>query len=990
MTGARLPEGGRLDRAQPLSFTFDGKPYQGFVGDTLASALLANGVRLIGRSFKYHRPRGLLTAGAEEPNGLVELRTGARREPNTRATTIELFEGLEARSQNRWPSLKLDALAINSLFGPLFVAGFYYKTFMWPAAFWEKLYEPLIRRAAGMGRAAPGPDPDAYDKAHAFCDVLVIGGGPAGLAAAKAAGATGARVILCDDDFAWGGRLLSETLRIDGAPGADWARGVVAELEGMANVRLMPRTQVFGVYDGGVHGAVERVSDHLAQPGPHQPRQRFWKIMARRTVLCAGAVERQLVFGGNDTPGVMSAAAVRTYLNRFAAAPGRVAAVFTTNDDGWRTAADLVRAGLTLAAVIDTRADARPALRDVVAASGARIIMGGVVADAFGGQSLQRIEGLGGNGVPFKLDVDLLAVSGGWNPQVGLTTHHGSKPVFDEALQTFLPGLPPSGMTVAGAAAGRFALADCLADGARAGSVAAGSLGFAGGKITVPEAETETVATSSLWRVAQARTKAFVDQQHDVTDKDIALAAREGYRSVEHLKRYTTLGMATDQGKTSSLNGHALLAELTERSIAATGTTMARPPHLPVAIGVLAGEHRGRRFRPERRIAGHDWAQDQGAVFVDAGQWRRPQWFARPGETDWLQSVSREVLAVRGGVGVCDVSTLGKIDVQGADAAVFLDRVYTNTFTTLPVGKARYGVMLREDGIVLDDGTAARLAEDHFLVSTTTANAARVMQHMEYARQVLCPDLDVQLISVTEQWSQYAIAGPQSRALLERLFGGAVDVSNAALPFMGVKAVMLGPIPCRLFRVSFSGELAYEIAAPARYGEAVFKALMAAGEALDVVAYGTEALAVMRIEKGHVGGNEINGQTTAGDLGLGKMVSTKKDFIGAVLARRPGLADPERPTLVGLRPVDPAHRLRGGAHLLPVGAAATAEHDQGFVTSVAFSPSLSGWIGLALLKRGPQRVGERIRAYDALRGEDIECEVCSPVFVDPKGARLHA
>jgi sarcosine oxidase subunit alpha len=989
MTGARLPNGGLLDRSKPVSFTFDGQTYRGFAGDTLASALLANGVRLVGRSFKYHRPRGILTAGSEEPNALVELRAGARREPNTRATTIELYDGLEARSQNRWPSLKLDAMAVNSLFGPLFVAGFYYKTFMWPAAFWEKLYEPVIRRAAGLGRAAPAPDPDTYEKASAFCDVLVIGGGPAGLAAAQAAAASGARVILCDEDFEFGGRLLSETYRIDDAPGVDWARAAVARLQAMPNVRLMSRTQVFGVYDAGVYGAVERVSDHLPEPGPHQPRQRLWKIVARRAVLCAGAVERHVVFGGNDMPGVMTAGAVRTYVNRFGAAPGKVAAVFTTNDDGWRTAADLVRVGVKVVAVIDSRRDAAPAPREAVAASGARILLGGVVADAFGGQSLKRIEGRDGAGQPFKLEIDLLAVSGGWNPQVGLTTHHGSKPVFDETLQTFLPGAPPPGMTVAGAAAGQLSLPACLAEGARAGSMAAAALGFEGAEIALPAAEADSVATSALWRVAQARTKAFVDQQHDVTDKDIALAAREGFRSVEHLKRYTTLGMATDQGKTSNLNGHALMAELTDRSIAATGTTMSRPPYLPIAIGVLAGEHRGRHFRPERHTASHGWARAHGAVFVDTGQWKRAQWFARPGETDWLQIVSREVQAVRGGVGICDVSTLGKIDVQGADAAVFLDRIYTNTFSTVPVGKARYGLMLREDGIAMDDGTAARLAEDHFLVSTTTANAARVMQHMEYARQVLWPELDVQLISVTEQWSQYSVAGPRARDLLERLFDGAVDVSDAALPFMGVIPVRLGGVPCRLFRLSFSGELAYEIAAPARYGEAVLEALMAAGEPLGVIAYGTEALGVMRIEKGHVGGVEINGQTTAGDLGLGKMVSKKKDFIGAVLARRPGLADPDRPTLVGLRPVDPARRLRGGAHLLSPGAAATIENDEGFVTSVAYSPSLSHWIGLAFLKHGPQRIGQRVRAYDALRGEDFECEVCSPVFIDPEGARLH-
>jgi len=984
----RLPAGGLIDRSSRLAFRFDGRPYEGFAGDTLASALLANDVRLIGRSFKYHRPRGLVTASGEEPNGLVELRAGAWREPNTPATTIELFAGLDASSQNRWPSLRFDLLSANSLLGPLFVAGFYYKTFMWPAALWERLYEPIIRRAAGLGRSAAAPDPDTYEKAHAFCDVLVVGAGPAGLTAALAAARSGARVILCEDDFHFGGRLLSETFEIDDAPALDWVRSAEAELSATANVRLLRRTQVFGAYDGGVYGAVERVGDHLAEPAPHQPRQRLWKIAARRAVLSAGAVERPLVFGGNDIPGVMSAAAVRTYLNRFAVAPWRSAVVFTATDDGWRTAIDLLRAGVHLEAVVVARGEAPAEAGQILATAGVRFVLGGHVTDARGGQELRRVEVVSATGERLVFKADLLAVSGGWNPQVGLSSHHGSRPVWNEEISAFTPGQPPPGMAVAGAAAGRLRLATCLADGGRAGAQAAAGLGFAAPQPPAPRAGAEGAAVSPLWRIPGVRSKAFVDQQHDVTDKDVALAVREGFRSVELLKRYTTLGMATDQGKTSNVNGLALMAGLTGRAIGEAGTTLARPPHRPVAIGVLAGAHRGRHFRPLRRTAGDDWAQAQRAVFVDAGQWRRPQWFPLPGETDWLQSVTREVEAVRSSVGVCDVSTLGKIDVQGPDAGAFLDRVYVNTMSTLAVGKARYGLMLREDGLAFDDGTAARLAPDHFLVSTTTANGARVMQHLEYARQVLWPDLDVQIVSVTEQWSQYAIAGPQSRELLARLFRDAVDVADAALPYMGLITFAFAGADCRLFRLSFSGERAYELAVPAGCGEAALEALMAAGEPLGVVPYGIEALGVMRVEKGHVGGNELNGQTTAHDLGLGRMMATRKDFIGRTLARRPGLTDPDRPGLVGFRPVDPARRLRAGAHFLPVGAAAVAAHDEGYMTSVAFSPSVGSWIGLGFLKRGPLRIGERVRAYDALRGEDVECEICLPVFVDPQGERL--
>ena len=983
----RLSSGGLIDRSRPLSFRFDGKLLQGYAGDTLASALVANGVRLLGRSFKYHRPRGLLTAGPEEPNALVELRTGARREPNTKAPTVELFEGLVAASQNRWPSLKLDLMAVNSLLSPLFVGGFYYKTFMWPAVFWEKVYEPLIRRAAGLGRGAGAADPDTYDKAYAFCDVLVIGAGPAGLAAAQTAARSGARVILCEDDFALGGRLLSEHYDIDGIAGAAWAEGVEAELAASPDVRIMRRTQVFGAYDGGVYGALERVSDHLAEPLPHQPRQRLWRIAARRAVLAAGAVERQLVFGGNDRPGVMSAAAVRTYLNRFGAGPGRKAAVFTVTDDGWSTAADLARAGVQVEAVIDPRAEVAEAVRAM--AGKARVILGGQVADAYGGQGLTRIDVVRGAGEHLPLEVDLLAVSGGWNPQTALTSHHGAKPVWSEAIVAFVPGATAPGMAVAGAAGGALSLGRCLTQGDMVGGIAASELGFTPPAPIQFRTSDEAAGVSPLWRVKATRTKAFVDQQHDVTDKDIEIAAREGFRAVEHLKRYTTLGMATDQGRSSNLNGQALMAEITGRTIAETGVTMGRPPYLPVAIGAFAGHSRGQDFRPGRRVAGQDWAVGQGASFVDAGAWRRPQWFAQTGENDWLETVVREVEAVRNNVGVCDVSSLGKIDIQGPDAADFLDRVYVNTFSTLKPGRARYGLMLREDGLVFDDGTTACLGPERYLISTTTANAGRVMQHLEYCAQVLWPDLDVQMVSVTEQWSQYAVAGPRSRELLQRLFGRGVELSTEAVPYMGVVELPLDGVPARLFRLSFSGELAYELAVPANYGDAALRALMEAGRTMDVTPYGSEALGVMRIEKGHVGGNELSGQTTAGDLGLGRMMSAKKDYIGRVMAARPGLTDPDRPTMVGFQPVEPTARLRGGAHFLPLGAPAKAEHDQGYMTSVAYSPTCGSWIGLGLLQRGPQRIGERVRAYDALRGEDTEVEVCNPVFVDPDGSRLH-
>jgi methylglutamate dehydrogenase subunit C len=982
----RLAAGGLIDRARRLNATFDGAPLYGFGGDTLASALLASGQRLVGRSFKYHRPRGIFSAGSEEPNALVELRTGARREPNTRATTVELFDGLEASSQNRWPSLRFDLMSVTSLLGPIIGAGFYYKTFMWPAAFWERVYEPLIRRAAGLGRAAELPDPDHYEQAYAFCDVLVIGAGPAGTMAAITAARAGARVIICDEDFCFGGRLLSEVREINGQGGQLWAAEKTQELASFAEVRLMPRTTVFGVYDGDTYGAVERVADHLTAPLRNQPRQRLWRIVASRAILAAGATERGIVFGGNDRPGIMLAAAMRTYINRFAVVPGRRVALFVNNDDGWQTAADLARAGVEVAAIIDSRPSPPSAVSGLVAA---RVISGGSIVSTQGRSAVRSITVCSPGGIQ-TIDVDAVGVSGGWNPNLNLTGHHGARPVWSDEIAAFVPGISPPGLIAVGAANGIMSLASCLADGAAAGRQAAEHAGFTVSATAPPKADDERVAISPIWHVADSSGKAFVDFQNDVTVNDIALAHREGFRSVEHLKRYTTLGMATDQGKNSNVHGLAMMAALSGQSIPETGTTSYRPPYTPVAIGALAGHHRGREFRPTRLTPSHAWAESQGAVFAEAGLWLRARYFPKAGERDWLETVTREVSTVRSSVGFCDVSTLGKIDVQGPDAGAFLDRVYINTFSTLKVGRARYGVMLREDGFVFDDGTVSRLAEDYFFLTTTTANAVRVFQHLQFCHQVLWSEFDVQMVSTTDQWAQFAVAGPRARDTLGALADAPFDLGAAAFPYMAVaELTVCGGVPARLFRLSFSGELGYEIAVPARFGHAMAEALMQAGLSFGIAPYGTEALGVMRIEKGHVAGNELDGRTTAADLGLGRMMSKNKDYVGRVMAERPGLLAPERQTLVGLSPAMPTDRLRAGAHLIPVNAVANAANAAGVVTSVAFSPSLHRWIGLGLLAGGAARLGERIVAVDPVRNGRVEIEVCPVCFVDPKGERLH-
>jgi heterotetrameric sarcosine oxidase alpha subunit len=972
-------EGGQIDRNQPLNFKFDGKSYAGFAGDTLASALLANDVRLMGRSFKYHRPRGPLTAGSEEPNAIVELRSGNRQEPNTRATTAELYEGLTAKSQNRWPSLAFDAMAINDRFSNFLTAGFYYKTFMWPAVFWEKVYEPIIRKAAGLGSLSLLDDPDEYDKGFRHTDLLIIGAGPSGLMAALTAGRAGSDVILADEDFAFGGRLNSETFAINDEASDVWVQATIAELSAMSNVRMMTRTTVIGAFDHGIYGAVERVSDHLIMPAAGKPRQILWRIYAAKTILAAGATERPIAFENNDRPGIMLASAMRSYANRWAATPAQRVTIFTNNDDGHRTAADLHAKGVKIAAVIDSRADA-PRSLDY------EVVQGAQVVDSKGRLGVKFVEVKLADESSRTIECGALGVSGGWNPNVHMTCHQRGRPTWNESLAAFVPGgtLPP-GMTVTGAANGDLSTHMALKIGAAAAKAA---LGLKGRSAKTPTAEDAPVSQTPFWYV-EGCSRAWLDQQNDVTVKDVKLSHQEGFRSVEHLKRYTTLGMATDQGKTSNMGGLAIMAELAGKSIPEVGTTIFRPPYTPTSIGVLAGRMRGKEFHPTRLTPSHYWAKERGAVFVEVGNWLRAQWFPIAGETHWRESVDREVTATRASVGVCDCTTLGKIDVQGSDAATFLNKVYCNAFAKLAVGKVRYGLMLREDGIAMDDGTAGRLAEDHFVVTTTTAKAAAVYQHLEFVRQCLYPDLDVQLISTTEAWAQYAVAGPNSRALLQKIVDPEFDISNEAFPFMGCGNITVcGGLRARLFRISFSGELAFEIAVPSRYGDALMRRLMDVGEEFNVTPYGTEALGVMRIEKGHAAGNELNGTTSALNLGMGRMVSKKKDSIGSTLSERAGMNEENALMQVGIQPLDPADKITAGGHLMAADGPVDAAHDQGYVTSAAFSPTLSSMIGLGMLKDGGNRQGEKMRLVSPLTDLTVDVEIVSAHFVDPEGERV--
>ena len=998
----RVADLGRIDRTRELSFTFNGTRHYGFEGDTLASALLANGVRLVARSSKYHRRRGIVGAGAEEPNALVQLETGARTEPNLRATQVLLYDGLVASSQNCWPSVGFDIGAINETLSRLLPAGFHYKTFMWPASGWMT-YEKFIRRAAGLGHAPKVADPDRYAHRHAHCDVLVCGAGPAGLAAALAAARGGARVILADEGSEVGGALLGDRAQINRNEATRWVQEVAAELGSTPGVRVLVRSQVAALWDHNMATVVEQVGSG-APVAAHLPRQRLWKVRAREIVIATGAIERSIAFGDNDLPGVMLAGSARTYLNRYGVQPGRRAVVFTNNDSAWSAALDLHRSGVEVSAIVDVRQAPSGPLCEAAVAAGIRVYPGHGVLRTLGGHTLRAaliapVDAAGraasdARGTAFPVEGDALLVSGGWNPAVHLWSQARGRLRFDEALATFVPDpadRPPAHVRIVGSAAGAFALADCVVQGLAAGRAAASDAGLGRSQTMFPPMiERETPGPLlPVWQVNHPgahRYKRFLDLQNDVTVADVELAAREGYRSVEHLKRYTTLGMGTDQGKLSNISGLAILAGAIDKPIPQVGTTTFRPPYTPVTLGAVAGPGTGIAIDPMRKTAMDGWHAANGAVFVNTGLWRRAQFYRQGRESD-LDAVNREVRAVRNGVGLVDISTLGKIDLQGRDCAEFLQRIYINDFATLAVGRCRHGVMLREDGMVFDDGTVTRLGEQNYLMTTTTAHAVAVMSRLEYLLQVEWPDLDVYLTSVTEHWAAMALAGPRSRAVLEKVAD--IDVSDAGLPYMAYRECRVAGVPARVFRISFSGERSYEINVPAGQGRAAWEALIGAGAPEGLVAYGTEAMGVMRIEKGHfVVGPEADGRTTPNDLGLQRMIRKEGDFIGRRSLSKPALAAEDRPQMVGLVPVQAREPIPRGSMLVIEPRQVTPYPMEGFVASTCFSPTIGCSIALALVSRGRLRKGQRLWAMSPLMRMSIEVEVVDPVFVDPAGDRL--
>jgi sarcosine oxidase subunit alpha len=993
MSGAfRMGSGGRIDRGRTVRFSFDGQPRQGFAGDTLASALLADGVHLVGRSFKYHRPRGIVAAGADEPNALVGVGADqAHYTPNLRATQVELYEGLVAVSQNRTPSLRFDIGAVNDLLSPLIPAGFYYKTFMWPAGGWKRLYEPAIRAAAGLGRAPTAADGDRYAQLYAHCEVLVVGAGPAGLAAALAASEGGARVILCDEQAELGGSLLAPgDATIDGVPGALWLANAVAELRRRAHVTLLPRTTAFGYFPHNLLGLAQRVTDHMATPDPLLPREVLWQVRTNQVVLAQGAIERPLVFSGNDRPGVMLADAARVYAERYAVRAGRRVVVATAHDDAYHAALALHRVGCEISAIADLRPEAHGAAAEAAREAGLPIHLATRITST-SGRLRVRAATLGPVGRSLRgetIACDLLLMSGGFTPGVHLFSQSRGTLRFDAGLGAYLPDRAAERTRCAGAGNGAFGLAAALREGSEAGAAAAGLALGRGGFVVVAPAPGGPAFLPQPPDVPER--KAFVDFQNDVTTKDLALAAREGFRSIEHIKRYTTTGMATDQGKTSNMNALALVAGAAGRTLPEVGLTSFRMPYTPVTFGTLAGASRGLLFDPVRTTPIHDSAAAAGAVFEDVGQWRRARYFPRPGE-DMHAAVDRECLAVRNAAGVFDASTLGKIEVVGPDAATFLERMYVNAWAKLAPGRCRYGIMLREDGFIADDGVVGRLAPDRFHVTTTTGGAARVLGVMEDYLQTEWPELDVWLTSTTEQWAVIAVQGPRARDIVAPLIEG---VDFAAFPHMSVAECRILGLPGRLFRVSFTGELGFELNVPADYGAAVWQAVLDAGRAHGITPYGTEAMHVLRAEKGYiVVGQDTDGTATPDDVGLGWAIGRgKPDFVGKRSLARPAMALPTRRQLVGLLTADPGLVLEEGAQVVADPLAKPPMRPLGHVTSSYASATLERSIALAMIEGGRARIGETLHVplrRGAAPPVTVTVTVVLPVFLDPQGERLH-
>ena len=993
----RLQDTGLINRDKKIKFKFNGKDYFGYEGDTLASALLANGVHLIGRSFKYHRPRGFFGAGVDEPNAKMQVVINGHSEPNINATEIELVDGLSATSQNCWPSVEFDIGAINNFLNRFFPAGFYYKTFMWPKSFWYKVYEPFIRKAAGLGVASLEKDNERYEHKYEFCDLLVTGSGPAGLASAYSAAKNGAKVILAEDKPRFGGTLLTDDVTIDNLSGKEWADKMISELKEMPNVIVKNRSQVFGYYDHNMMVMFERTGDHLEKKSKYTPRQRLWYIRAKEVLLSTGSIERPIVFGNNDTPGVFLSAAAKEYIKVYGVLIGKKPLIFTNNDSAYETAIEFKKNGVE-PLVLDTREDCNSELINEAKDLKIDIRFSHAVLAANGYKKVKSatIGKLNNDKTDFVsteiIDCDCICVSGFWTPTVHLASQSGNKLRFNDEIDAFIPDKSKQNENSIGSSNGTFTLKETLENSFKLGAEVSNKITNKNEQILLPKSNERKYSThDKFWCSPLPRGKnfkRFVDFQNDVAVSDIEVALREGYRSIEHVKRYTTLGMATDQGRTSNLNGLQLVANVEKKIVPQVGHTTFRPPFTPVTIGTIVGREVGKEYMPTRKTPMHNWHEKNNAVWVDAGAWKRPRYYKRGNET-LFEASKREAKNVREHLGVCDVTTLGKIDVKGPDAAEFLNRVYTNAWLKLPIGKARYGVMLREDGIVMDDGTTTRISENHYHMTTTTAQAANVLSHLEYYLQVVWPDLNVNVVSTTEQWAGAALAGPKSREVLSKLFPE-LDVSNEGLPFMGYLEGKLFGVSARIFRISFSGELAYEINVPSDYGMFMWEKIIEIGEEFNMQPYGTEALSTLRIEMGHVAGPELDGRTIPYDVSLEGLVSKKKDFIGKRSLIKEAFNKEDRQKIVGLVPLDRKSSIPEGSHLVEDSKAKLPNTKLGHVSSSCWSVENNNPFSLAILKDGKNMIGKKLYAVSPLKNTSIEVEVISSHYVDHEGKRVRS
>ena len=993
----RLNKEGLINRNKKISFTFNGKKLFGYEGDTIASALIANGIHLVGRSFKYHRPRGFFGAGVEEPNAKLQVEFNGHSEPNVNATEMELVEGLSATSQNCWPSVNFDVGAINNFLKMFFPAGFYYKTFMWPKSFWYKIYEPFIRKAAGLGVASIEKDKERYEHKFEYCDLLVTGSGPSGLASAYAAAKNGAKVILAEDKPRFGGTLLTDDVSIDNLSGKDWAEKIISELKSMPNVTVKNRSQVFGYYDHNMLVMFERVSDHLEKKSKFTPRQRLWYIRAKETILSTGSIERPIVFGNNDTPGIFLSAAAKEYMKVYGVLVGKKPLIFTNNDSAYETALEFKKNNVE-PIILDTREEHSSELIDEAKSKGIdiRFTHGVIVANGYKKVKSAKIGKLNKDKNSFEkietVDCDCICVSGFWTPSVHLASQSGNKLKYEEKIDAFIPDKKKQHETSVGAANGSFTLEESLKHGFENGSNLSAKITDTKTEIAIPNVnEKKYGAHDKFWCMPLPKNenpKRFVDFQNDVSVSDIEIALREGYRSIEHVKRYTTLGMATDQGRTSNLNGLQLVSNIENKIVPEVGHTTFRPPFTPITIGTIVGREVGMEYMPTRKTPMHEWHEKNNAVFVDAGAWKRPRYYKQGNET-LFEASKREAKNVRENVGICDVTTLGKIDIKGPDAAEFLNRVYTNAWMKLPVGKARYGLMLREDGIVMDDGTTTRISENHYHMTTTTAQAANVLSHLEYYLQIVWPELNVNVVSTTEQWAGAAIAGPKSRDMLSKLYPD-LDVSNDALPFMGYKEAEFFGVPSRIFRISFSGELAYEINVKSDHGMFMWEKMMEVGKEFGNQPYGTEALSTLRIEMGHVAGPELDGRTIPSDVSLNGLVSKKKDFIGKNSLGREAFNVESRQKIVGLIPIDRKSSIPEGSHIVQDQNAKLPNPKLGHVSSSCWSVENNNPFSLAIMKDGKNMIGKKFFAVSPLKNKSIEVEVISSHYVDPEGKRVRS